>query len=94
MSALLADAQARKARGAFFTPRPIATFLVQWAIRGPSDTIFEPSCGEAAFLLEAVSRLRALGAGTISSEQIQGTDIDAPSVEAARDLLAALGAAA
>ena len=88
----LADAQAKKARGAFFTPQPIATFLVQWAVRSPSDTIFEPSCGEAAFLLEAVSRLRSLGADAIGSQQIRGTDIDAPSVEAARDLLAALGA--
>ena len=92
MSPLLADTQARKARGAFFTPQPIARFLVQWAVRARSDTIFEPSCGEAAFLLEAVSRLRSLGADAIDSEQIQGTDIDAPSVEGARDLLATLGA--
>ena len=88
----LTDAQERKARGAFFTPQPIATFLAQWAVRSPSDTIFEPSCGEAAFLLEAVSRLRSLGADAIDSEQIQGTDIDPPSVEQARGLLAALQA--
>ena len=37
-------ATARKARGAFFTPQPIATFLVDWAIRRPTETIFEPSC--------------------------------------------------
>lgn len=92
VSALAVDAQARKARGAFFTPQPIAKFLTQWAVRDPSDTIFEPSCGEAAFLLEAVPRLRSLGANAIGPEQIQGTDIDARSVEAARDLLAALGA--
>jgi adenine-specific DNA methylase len=70
----------------------MATFLVQWALRSPTDTIFEPSCGEAAFLIEAVSRLRSLGAELIAPEQIQGTDIDAPSVEAARSLLADLDA--
>lgn len=59
LNALPTDTQeARKARGAFFTPQPMATFLVQWALRSPTDTIFEPSCGEAAFLIEAVSRLR------------------------------------
>jgi adenine-specific DNA methylase len=88
-----AEPEARKARGAFFTPRPIATFLVDWAIRRPTDTVFEPSCGEAAFLVEAVSRLRSLGATTIDSRQLQGTDIDAPSVSAARAILAELGSA-
>ena len=86
-------APARKARGAFFTPQPIATFLVDWAIRRPTDTVFEPSCGEAAFVAEAISKLRSLGATTISGEQLQGTDIDSPSVEAARTLIAQLDAA-
>ena len=49
-------ATARKARGAFFTPQPIAAFLVDWAIRRPTDTVFEPSCGEAAFVAEAIPR--------------------------------------
>src|SRR6266581_376895 len=84
--------EVRKARGAFFTPEPMATFLVDWAIRRPADKVFEPSCGEAAFLVEAVSRLRSLGATTVDSEQIQGTDIDAPSVIAARAILAEVGA--
>src|SRR5690242_11813637 len=82
-----AEQDARKARGAFFTPPAMATFLTHWAIRQPTDAIFEPSCGEAVFLAEAVARLRALGATTISAEQIQGIDIDASSVDAARLLL-------
>lgn len=83
---------ARKARGAFFTPPPIAAFLSEWAIRRASDSVFEPSCGEAAFLSEAVARLRSLGAGFVFPEQIHGTDIDAASVDAAASLLAEVGA--
>lgn len=40
----------RKARGAFFTPEPIARFITDWAIRSTSDDVLEPSCGEAVFL--------------------------------------------
>jgi adenine-specific DNA methylase len=44
------NADLRKARGAFFTPEPIARFITHWAVREPSDAVIEPSCGEAVFL--------------------------------------------
>ncbi|KRF23174.1 N-6 DNA methylase [Phycicoccus sp. Soil803] len=43
-------AELRKARGAYFTPRPIAAFVTSWAVRHPTDAVLEPSCGEAVFL--------------------------------------------
>jgi len=43
----------RKARGAFFTPQPIARFIADWAVTSPSAAVLEPSCGEAVFLREA-----------------------------------------
>jgi adenine-specific DNA-methyltransferase len=52
----------RKARGAFFTPAEITRFLAKWAIRRTDDTLLEPACGEAAFLLSAAERFRCLGA--------------------------------
>lgn len=52
----------RKARGAFFTPELVARYVTEWAVRSPTDRVLEPSCGEAAFLLEAGRRLDALGA--------------------------------
>lgn len=52
----------RKSRGAFFTPDAITCYLTDWAIRHSSDTIFEPSAGDAAFLVQAVRRLYELGA--------------------------------
>lgn len=46
------DATRRKARGAFFTPPPVARFLADWAVRHPEHAVLEPSCGEAVFLHE------------------------------------------
>lgn len=51
----------RKARGAFFTPTAIARFITEWAVRAPADRVLEPSCGDAAFLVEAVHRIQRLG---------------------------------
>jgi len=44
----------REARGAFFTPEPLARYMTEWAVRSVADKVLEPSCGEAAFLLSAV----------------------------------------
>lgn len=52
----------RKARGAFFTPEAVARYVTQWAVRSADDSVLEPSCGEAAFLLEAGRHLVTLGA--------------------------------
>ena len=51
---------ARKARGAFFTPAPIARFIVDWAVRRASDSVLDPSCGDAAFLAPAATKLLEL----------------------------------
>jgi adenine-specific DNA-methyltransferase len=73
-------AQERKARGAFFTPQEICTFLAAWAIRSASDRVMEPACGEAAFLEAATGRLTALGAplpatGLRAFGQVQGVEL-------------------
>lgn len=54
--------EVRKARGAFFTPPAIASFIAEWAIQQPGDRVLEPSTGEAEFLVHAVTRLIGLGA--------------------------------
>ncbi len=81
----------RKARGAFFTPPDLASFLSHWAIRRAGDNVFEPSCGEAAFLLSAVERLQSLGT---RAPVLYGMDIHEASVRHARKVLAAEGAKA
>jgi adenine-specific DNA-methyltransferase len=81
-----------KARGAFFTPVAIAAYLAAWAIRAPTDNVFEPSCGEASFLLTAGERLRALGAPPAGlTAQLQGVEIHRASARQAAVLLAGRG---
>lgn len=82
----------RKARGAFFTPPDISRFMTDWAVRTPDDTVLEPSCGEAAFLLPAAVRLKQLGALEMAlGSQLHGQDIHRASVAEAGRLLAKQG---
>lgn len=82
----------RKARGAFFTPPEIARYLCDWAVREPSDTVFEPSCGEASFLLAAGEKLRSLGANPLFwGEQLQGVEIFDTSARNAEVMLQGAG---
>lgn len=89
----LDTAELRKARGAYFTPEPLATYITEWAVRSAEDKILEPSCGEAAFLLSAVERLRVLSvenpeAGT---PNLDGAELHEASAQATRDVLRAAG---
>ena len=71
---------ARKARGAFFTPRALCDWVSQWAIRSAADVVLEPSCGDAEFLLSAGRRLSALGG---SGVQLRGAELHPASAQAA-----------
>lgn len=55
-----------KARGAFYTPRPVTEFLARWAIRKPDDRTLEPACGDGSFLEAAASRYDSLGRTDLS----------------------------
>ena len=48
---LIKNATAEKLRGGFYTPIPIAAFILKWGINGSSEyDILEPSCGDGVFL--------------------------------------------
>jgi adenine-specific DNA-methyltransferase len=82
----------RKARGAFFTPSAIASFMAHWAVKNRSDTVLEPSCGEAVFLRQAAHRLHELGASKRdASMQIHGVELHEESAREAGRQLAAEG---
>lgn len=49
-----------KLRGGYYTPKRVAEWLAQWAIRSSSDRILEPSCGDGAFLAAALAQLSPL----------------------------------
>lgn len=54
---LLKNASAEKLRGGFYTPEPIAAFILKWGINGSSDyEILEPSCGDGVFLKQLKER--------------------------------------
>ena len=74
------QATARHARGAYFTPEPVASFMAQWALGQQGSRVLEPSCGEAQFLAAAHSVLDE------QREQLDmlGLELHEPSVQAAR----------
>lgn len=81
--------EARKARGAFFTPPDIAQFLADWAVRDTSARVLDPTCGEAVFLLAAARNLAKAGASPDAiREQLTGVDLHRPSLDDSQRLLA------
>lgn len=75
---------ARKERGAFFTPPELAAYLADWAITSRHDRVLEPACGEAEFLIASFYRLVSLGASEDdASERIDGCELHADSAKAA-----------
>ena len=69
------DQQARKLRGGYYTPHPVARFLTSWAIRSCNDSVLEPSCGDGAFV-EIASRLLDGGSGTVTAIEIIEAEAD------------------
>lgn len=55
----------------------MAQFLVEWAVRSPSDKVFDPGAGEGVFLTEASKRLLQLGATQEqAANQVHGVELD------------------
>ncbi|MBC7553589.1 MAG: class I SAM-dependent methyltransferase [Taibaiella sp.] len=50
---LITEATSEKLRGGFYTPQPIAEFILRWGLNGSDNyDILEPSCGDGIFLSE------------------------------------------
>jgi adenine-specific DNA-methyltransferase len=83
----------RRARGAFFTPEPIAAHLARWAVRNdPHATVLDPTCGEAVFLLAAGRELRQAGCQTSDLDRhLYGVDLHIESLATATRALEADG---
>lgn len=51
---LIKNATNQKLRGGFYTPEPIADFILKWAFNGTTgQDLLEPSCGDGVFLERA-----------------------------------------
>lgn len=82
----------QKKRGGYYTPKPIADFLAQWAIRSPHDEVLEPSCGDGVILGSAVENLLNKGASKKAViNNIHGVEIDENEAKKAEARLHNLG---
>ncbi|MEQ9424275.1 MAG: class I SAM-dependent methyltransferase [Cyclobacteriaceae bacterium] len=84
---LIENASKEKLRGGFYTPKPIADFILKWAINGSKDNdILEPSCGDGNFLkslksegfsYESVTAIEydPLEAAKAKSIELSGTEV-------------------
>ena len=85
---------AKKLRGCYYTPMPIARFIVEWAMNSGSIKVLEPSAGDGNFLEAAVDRLANLDSPHKAiSERIVGVEIDANESNNARNRMIKLGIA-
>lgn len=50
-----------KLRGGYYTPKAIADFLTQWAIKSKTTSVLEPSSGDGVFVESSLDRLINLG---------------------------------
>jgi tRNA1(Val) A37 N6-methylase TrmN6 len=80
--------EAARALGAYYTPDALAEPLCRWAIRRPGDRVLDPSCGEGAFLVRAVDRLRELGAAPRALvDQVAGVELEGRALSRTRGAL-------
>jgi adenine-specific DNA-methyltransferase len=87
-SGRFAGLDAGKLRGGYYTSAAVAAWLCAWAVRAPSDSVLEPSCGDGVFLEAAAERLGGLGArGPAIARQLKGVEILPAEAEAARGRL-------
>jgi len=77
--------EAVKARGAFYTPPELTTFLARWAIRDKDDRALEPSCGDGAFLAAMTARFKELGRRSVVGH-LDGIELEAGEAKKAEAL--------
>ena len=85
---LITEASAEKLRGGFYTPEPIAEFVLRWGINGSNDfDILEPSCGDGVFLEQLeTDPARHLPAATDAGGNSISLDLNRPMAEILKTL--------
>ena len=83
----------QKLRGGYYTPKPIADFLAQWAIQSSKADVLEPSCGDGVLLQSAFEALVEKGAKRKHAvELLHGVEIDEHESRKAVSRIETLGA--
>jgi len=80
---LIKEASKEKLRGGFYTPEPIASFVLKWALNGSKQLdILEPSCGDGIFLKEIrkggyeYNSVTAIELDEVEAEKSKKIDLD------------------
>jgi adenine-specific DNA-methyltransferase len=82
----------QKLRGGYYTPKPIADFLAQWAIQGTDTRVLEPSCGDGILIKSATETLLRFGASKKDiAKFVCGIEIDDVEASKAKQHLRGLG---
>lgn len=77
---LIKNATKEKLRGGFYTPEPIASFILKWAFNGNTEVdILEPSCGDGVFLEE-------IKKGDYQYNSVIATELDTIEAEKSRQI--------
>lgn len=77
---LIKNATKEKLRGGFYTPEPIASFILKWAFNGNTEVdILEPSCGDGVFLEE-------IKKGSYQYNSVTATELDTVEAEKSRQI--------
>ncbi|MEZ4616429.1 MAG: class I SAM-dependent DNA methyltransferase [Caldilineaceae bacterium] len=60
-----------KSAGEFYTPRPVIRFMVETMAPQIGETVYDPACGSAGFLVEAFQYMRQQERTTADHDQLQ-----------------------
>ena len=60
-----------KSAGEFYTPRPVIRFMVETMAPQIGETVYDPACGSAGFLVEAFQYMRRQERTTADHDQLQ-----------------------
>ncbi|MEK6776043.1 MAG: class I SAM-dependent methyltransferase [bacterium] len=84
---LIKHASAEKLRGGFYTPKPIAAFILKWGLNGSSSyDILEPSCGDGVFLEQLkeqnhkFNKVTAIEFDEAEAEKADNIDLESKSI--------------
>ncbi len=77
-----ADVSGKKA-GEFFTPRPVVRLLTRVLDPQPRETVYDPACGSAGMLVEALNEVRESG-GDVRTLRLFGQEVNLTTAAIAR----------
>lgn len=76
------ERDARKRRGAFYTPGDVARTLAGEVVTHETRRVLDPACGAGVFLRAAFTRLAATDAPSCAVERLCGIDVDGTAIDA------------